>query len=1279
MAQMAFAAGARMAAGALRSLAAFGVSSLFSSTRDPGSRVDGLEIQTSSEGAPVPRVYGRMRLAGQVIWASRFKETRTRQKTGGGKGGGPSVVEYSYSVSFAVALSEGPISGIGRVWANGSPLDTSRLVMRVYRGGEDQLPDPLIAMIEGSGAAPAYRGLAYVVFEDMPLDEYGARLPQLSFEVFGAGEEARPGSMESLIEGVCLIPASGEFAYGVGPVMREIADGRERAENVHTLRASSDIEAALDDLAMRLPNCKSVALVTSWFGDDLRCGECTIRPGVETRLKITRPIEWGSAGLTRLNAHLVTGGPAEPVYGGTPSDQTVIAAIQALKARGYKVVLYPFILMDVPPGNGLPDPYGGTEQAVFPWRGRITCHPAPGQPSTSDGSASAGAQVSAFFGSANASHFSVSGGSVSYSGPSEWRFARFILHHAALAAAAGGVEAFLIGSEMRGLTTVRSASGVYPATAHLKSIAAQARAILGGSCRISYAADWSEYWGHAPGGDERRFHLDPLWADPNIDFVGLDWYIPLADWREGNAHVDALAGAPSIHDPDYLASQVEGGEGYDWYYASEAGRESQTRIPITDGQGEPWIWRYKDLRSWWSEPHHERVGGVRSETPTDWMPRSKPVGFIEYGCPAVDKGANQPNVFIDPKSSESFAPYFSTRRRDDLIQRRYIEALLGYWEAGTGHNPHSPVYGGPMVDLSLCHAWTWDARPFPEFPARGDIWDDGANWALGHWLTGRVGQSGLARIVSDIAADAGLETIDTASLDGVVTGLVIEGGARARDVLAQLGTLYGFDLVDRAEGVAALARRGEAATLIAPDRLVREGNGAPISFIQPALAGRVREVRITHIGDCGDYQPSVASARGLDGAVEGVAAFSCRVLADPARARGWAVDLLAEEEGAGMAAQGVLPPSLMALEPGDVVILPSSASGPQRWRVTSCDGLSGRAARLEPLVSRAPVLAGSEPVLADSDAVLPPSRPLLAVMDLPLGQGEGEARNGLAVAAFASPWPGALSLFAGPDAGSATARAEITSPALMGRLQAALPPGPEGRWDRASVIELNLFDGALESATRLSVLAGANRIAIEGVEGWEVVQFADAELIAPGRWRLTGLLRGLGGSPSSGAGEGARVVVLDDAVRVLPVEADERGEALTIIAVPAGRTVDDLSARVVEAVYAGIDRRPLRPVHLHSRWQGGDLYLSWIRRTRIEGDAWGVGEVALGETSEAYIVRLFNAAGDRVLEREVTGPSALISAAELASALPGGTEGARWSVTQLSQSVGEGVVGEAEI
>jgi len=66
------------------------------------------------------------------------------------------------------------------------------------------------------------------------------------------------------------------------------------------------------------------------------------------------------------------------------------------------------------------------------------------------------------------------------------------------------------------------------------------------------------------------FHLDPLWSDSNVDFVGVDAYIPLSDWRSATAHLDAVAGAPSIYDQTYLQANIEGGEGYDWYYASAA-------------------------------------------------------------------------------------------------------------------------------------------------------------------------------------------------------------------------------------------------------------------------------------------------------------------------------------------------------------------------------------------------------------------------------------------------------------------------------------------------------------------------------------------------------------------------------------------------------------------------------------------------------------------------------------------------------------------------------------
>ena len=423
------------------------IGNLFASDQE-APRLTELALQTSTEGAFVPIVYGRMRLAGQVIWTGPVQESRQTRAAGGGKGGSPEVTEYNYSISLAVGLCEGPISGIGRVWANGEPLAHDVAVMRVHVGADDQAPDPLIEVVEGADAAPAYRGLAYVVFEDLPLAPFGDRIPSLSFEVLG-GSEPAPGEsrLEDLVRGVCLIPASGEFAYATTPVFRELQEGVDAPENVHSARAATDIEAALDDLQARLPQCRSVALVTAWFGDDLRCGSCAIRPRVETRDKTTRPLAWSAAGLDRSTAHLVSQRDGGPVYGGTPSDATIIAAIKALKARGFAVTLYPFILMDVPAGSGRPDPYGAPEQAAFPWRGRISCHPAPGQPGSPDQSAAAASQVEAFFGAATAADFTVSGDEVRYSGPaSDWGFDRFVLHHAALAKAAGGVESFLIGS-----------------------------------------------------------------------------------------------------------------------------------------------------------------------------------------------------------------------------------------------------------------------------------------------------------------------------------------------------------------------------------------------------------------------------------------------------------------------------------------------------------------------------------------------------------------------------------------------------------------------------------------------------------------------------------------------------------------------------------------------------------------------------------------------------------------------------------------------------------------
>ena len=99
--------------------------------RQKGPRLEALNLQSSADGAPMGCVLGRARVVGQVIWAARFLENKNKRS--GGKGG-QATVEYDYSLSFAVALGEGPIDGVGRVWADGQPLDLTGVTMRVHRG-----------------------------------------------------------------------------------------------------------------------------------------------------------------------------------------------------------------------------------------------------------------------------------------------------------------------------------------------------------------------------------------------------------------------------------------------------------------------------------------------------------------------------------------------------------------------------------------------------------------------------------------------------------------------------------------------------------------------------------------------------------------------------------------------------------------------------------------------------------------------------------------------------------------------------------------------------------------------------------------------------------------------------------------------------------------------------------------------------------------------------------------------------------------------------------------
>lgn len=1200
-------------------------------------RVEQFRLTGATDGAAVAEVWGRMRVGGQVIWSTRFLETQTAN--GGGKGSSSSGTSFQYSVSLAIALCHGEILGVGRIWADGIEIAPDGLNLRIYTGSETQMPDPRIETVEGAGQAPAYRGIAYVVIEDLDLGRFGNRVPQFSFEVVrqAQGSLAAPIlDIADAVKAVALIPGTGEYALATTPVHVTTAPGVSASVNVHAASGLTDFATSLDDLQREMPNVGAVSLVVSWFGSDLRCGNCAVKPKVEPSAVDPVGMPWTVSGVVRAGAEAVPTDGGRAVYGGTPTDQSVVEAITAAREAGVEVMFYPFLLMDQMADNVLPDPWtGATGQPALPWRGRITLSTAPGRSGSPDRTAAAAAEVAAFMGAASASDFAVSGTSVNYTGAADWGFRRMILHYAHLCAAAGGVDSFIIGSELRSLTQIRGAGDSFPMVTALKTLAAEVKAILPGA-EVSYAADWSEYFGYQADGNV-YFHLDPLWADPNIDFVGIDNYMPLSDWRDGTLHADAVWG--SVYNVEYLKSNIEGGEGFDWYYDSPEGETYQLRKPIVDGAfGEDWVFRYKDIRNWWKSDHHPRIDGVRQVAPTAWVPQSKPIRFTEYGCAALDKASNQPNVFLDPKSSESALPRASTGQRDDLIQMQYLRAIHEYW-SDPDLNETSSVYGGPMVDLDRCHVWAWDTRPFPEFPGRNDVWGDAANYQAGHWLNGRSSNQPMARVLAEICERAGVTDIDVSEAYGAVRGFGQDKLSTARSALQVLSLAFGIDPVER-EGVLQFRRRtGEAKASFEPERLVfRDAEAGSLTETRLSAVELAGRVRISYFEAENDFDARTSEAVFPDDSQVVVSQNDLPLVLTPSEARGIAERWLAEARVARDVASFALPPSALDFGAGDVIRL--DGADYRIDRVEQTEVLSIDAVRVDPTSYTAGPDSLETPARTGFATPLPV---FPAFLDLPLITGD-EVPQAPHVAATASPWPGMIAVWSAPTDDGYVLNTELPLRAVIGTTLSPLTAAGSGLIDRGAPVRVRLSAGQLSSVTEEALLSGMNLAAIgDGTpDAWELFQFSTATLVEPDTYDLTNRLRGQFGTDGLMPAvwpAGSIFVLIDQSVPQINLPSALRGVSQYYRVGAAAHGYADPNTVVQPLAFQGAGLRPYSVVDLRATGTPGtDVSATWIRRTRLDGDSWDVPEVPLGETSELYVVRVVQGTA-QIREDLVTAPT----------------------------------------
>ncbi|WP_341758563.1 glycoside hydrolase TIM-barrel-like domain-containing protein [Candidatus Tisiphia endosymbiont of Ditula angustiorana] len=285
---------------------------------------------------------------------------------------------------------------------------------------------------------------------------------------------------------------------------------------------------------------------------------------------------------------------------------------------------------------------------------------------------------------------------------------------------------------------------------------------------ITYAADWTEYH-HTKGG---WFNLDPLWASPNIDFVGIDAYFPLTEDLPYSQITEEL-----------IKKGWESGEGWDYYWDWQ---RKQKHYFAAESPQTPDKYAWKNLQHWWTTVHHNPDGGA-----TSWQPKMKPIWFTEFGFPSVDACTNQPNVFYDPTSVESYFPRNSKGRVNFLAQRHALNATLDYLAERNTKEGCEQLIPKRFV-------WTYDARPFPFWPDFKSIWQDGILWPTGHWINGKLGASSLGAIIAEILASVGLKPTDydVSRLTQDVYGYIINQHITAREAIEQLQSAYFFDVVE---------------------------------------------------------------------------------------------------------------------------------------------------------------------------------------------------------------------------------------------------------------------------------------------------------------------------------------------------------------------------------------------------------------------------------------------------------------------------------------------------
>ena len=386
-----------------------------------------------------------------------------------------------------------------------------------------------------------------------------------------------------------------------------------------------------------------------------------------------------------------------------------------------------------------------------------------------------------------------------------------------------------------------------------------------------------------------------------------------------------------------------------------------------------------------------------------------------------------------------------------------------------------------MIATAETAAWTWDARPYPAFPARSDVWTDADNWRLGHWLNGRLGSVSLGSLVRELCRRAGLpdSQIDVSALADVVHGYLITALESPRASIAPLGRHFGFDAVE-SEGVIRFQPRDRrpVATLALDDLVAgSDADAEVLELVRAQETELPQALKWQLVRADEEYDAMSVEARRATGAALRVTSESFAIATPAGDAERRCRRALLEEWVGRETASFRLPPSRLALDPGDVVRLDHDGRL-AALRLTSVADAGARAVEAVRTDASAYGLApGSDRGAAGVAAG--GLRPAGGRDPRPAAAPRGRAAHQPLAAVHAVPWPGRIAAWTSPGEDGFTLATTLGRPARMGRLVSPLHAGPVSRFDLGNVAIVDLAYGTLASVTDLALFAGANALAVE--------------------------------------------------------------------------------------------------------------------------------------------------------------------------------------------------------